>query len=269
MTALVSQIRPDIHSASIRGTNIAYIDTGGPGPAVVFTHGFAMDHAMFDPQVADLGSDFRVIAWDQRGWGGTRATGPFTLWDSARDLLGLLEHLDVMRAVLCGMSQGGFVAMRAALLAPAQMRGLVLLGTQAGLEDRSGPDEIISTWMQYGPGPVQDRLASALLGPGDWSAWFAKWENMDRQQLDWAYRCLMERDDLTGRLPEIHCPVLVLHGTHDDAVPLERAQVLRSRIGGRTSFVAIEGGRHASNITHAVVVNAAMRSFLASIQGSS
>jgi 3-oxoadipate enol-lactonase len=102
-------------------------------------------------------------------------------------------------------------------------------------------------------------------GPGDWTEWFAKWANLDRGQLDWAYRCLMERDDLTARLPEIYCPALIVHGTHDEAVPMGRASVLRSGLGGRTSFVAIEGGRHAANITHSVAVNVAMRSFLASI----
>jgi len=251
---------------TLNGIGIAYVDSGGTGPAVALAHGFCMDHTMFDSQVADLRHDYRVIAWDQRGWGGTRAAGPFTLWDSAEDLLSLLDYLDVKRAVLCGMSQGGFVALRAALLAPNRVRGLVLLDSQAGLEDRTGPDEIVLTWMKSGSSSVQQRLADVLLGPGDWTDWFAKWATMDRQQLDWAYRCLMDRDDLTARLPEIRCPALVLHGTHDDAVPMEMASVLRSGMGGSTSFVAIEGGRHASNITHSGVVNEAIRSFLASIK---
>ncbi len=250
----------------LNGVGIAYLDSGGTGPAVVLAHGFCMDHTMFDAQVVDLRYDYRVITWDQRGWGRTRAVGSFTLWDSARDLLSLLEYLDITRAVLCGMSQGGLVALRAALLAPDRVRGLVLLDSQAGLEDPTGPDQIILTWMKSGPASVQQRLADVLLGPGDWTDWFTKWATVDRQQLDWAYRCLMDRDDLTARLAEIRCPALILHGTHDDAVPLEMASVLQSGLGGRTSFVAIEGGRHASNITHPGVVNEAIRSFLASIR---
>jgi 3-oxoadipate enol-lactonase len=253
-----------VQVAKVNGVDVSYVDTGGRGPAVVLSHGFCMDHTMFDSQVAEFRNDYRLIAWDQRGWGGTRAVGPFTFWDSARDLLALLEHLDIDQGVLCGMSQGGFVALRAALLAPADVRGLILLSTQAGLEDRSGPDQMIAQWMESGPAAIQDRLADVLLGPGDWSDWFKKWASMDRQQLDWAYQCLMERDDLTDRLAEVRCPALVVHGTHDDAVPLDKSSILRSGLGGSTSFVAVEGGRHALNISHSVVVNAAMQSFLAS-----
>jgi 3-oxoadipate enol-lactonase len=251
--------------ATRNGLKVAYHDSGGDAPAVVLSHGFAMDHHMFDQQVLALQSDYRVVTWDQRGFGGTLATAPFTFWDSARDLLMLMDHLGIERATLCGMSQGGFVSLRATLIAPSRVRGLILLDTQAGLEDRSGPDEIIAIWKESGARQVQDRLAGAILGPGEWGDWYEKWSTMDLQQLDWAYECLMEREDLTQRLLEIRCPALIVHGTHDVAVPLERAKVMRAGLGGTTSFVAIEGGPHAANITHPVEVNEAIRSFLANL----
>src|SRR5246127_231698 len=109
--------------AAANGIEINYTDSGGTGPAVVFSHGFLMDHTMFDQQVAALTPEYRVIAWDERGHGGTRATGPFTYWDSAADALALLDHLGIERAVLAGMSQGGFLSLRAALAAPDRVRG--------------------------------------------------------------------------------------------------------------------------------------------------
>ncbi|HYZ57647.1 MAG TPA: alpha/beta hydrolase [Streptosporangiaceae bacterium] len=93
--------------AALNGTEINYAGTGGDGPVVVLSHGFLMDQSMFAPQVKALAPEFRVLTWDQRGhgWdqsgqGGTPARGPFSYWDSARDLLALLDHLGVQRAVL-------------------------------------------------------------------------------------------------------------------------------------------------------------------------
>ena len=101
--------------ADVNGQRLYYEDTGGDGPLVVFSHGFAMDHEMFAPQMAAFGDRWRVITWDERGHGETQSTlDPFTYWDSASDVLGLLDHLGVESAVLAGMSQGGFLSMRAA-----------------------------------------------------------------------------------------------------------------------------------------------------------
>src|SRR5215831_20650785 len=97
-------------TALINGVNVSYTDSGGDGAPVVFSHGYLMDSSMFDPQLAALAPEFRVITWDERGFGGTRADGPFSYWDSARDALGLLDHLGLSRAVLGGMSQGGILS---------------------------------------------------------------------------------------------------------------------------------------------------------------
>ena len=105
--------------AEINGQRLRFDDSGGSGPPVVLSHGFLMDREMFAPQVHALAPEFRVITWDERGFGETGFDGePFTYWDSAADCLGLLDHLAIERAVLGGMSQGGFLSLRAALLAP-------------------------------------------------------------------------------------------------------------------------------------------------------
>src|ERR1700735_2611987 len=122
--------------AEVNGQRLYYEDTGGDGPVIAFSHGLFMDETMFDPQVAALRSRYRCIAWDERGHGQTGdATEPFTYWDSADDLAALLESLGVERAVLAGMSQGGFLSLRAALTHPGVVRGLILIDTQAGPEN--------------------------------------------------------------------------------------------------------------------------------------
>jgi pimeloyl-ACP methyl ester carboxylesterase len=258
-------------TAEVNGIDISYADSGGDGPVVILSHGYLMDHTMFDAQVAALAPEFRVITWDERGFGGTPAPAPFSYWDSARDALGLLDHLGVQQAVLGGMSQGGFLSLRAALLAPQRARALILLDTQAGLDDPAtvdGYEQMESAWLEHGPAPVQDIVASIILGPGAWDDWFAKWAALDTGGLTHSFRCLVDRDDITGRLSEITCPVLVMHGTSDAAIPMSRAQELRDGLGGQAELVEIDGGSHAANLTHPAEVNAAILMFLRGLGGS-
>jgi len=263
--------------AAANGIEINYTDSGGQGPAVVFSHGYLMDHTMFDRQVTVLAPEYRVITWDERGHGGTRATGAFTYWDSAADVLALLDHLGVERAVLAGMSQGGFLSLRAALTAPDRVRALVLIDSQAGQEDPAvapGYEQIHQTWLEHGPGPVQEVVASIILGPGQWDGWYAKWSEQytqwapdDLAQLTWPFRCLMDRDDITGRLAGITCPTLIVHGTADAGIPLARAETVRDGLGGPITFVLVEGAPHASNVTHPDEVNQAILGFLSGLEG--
>jgi 3-oxoadipate enol-lactonase len=255
-------------TAPINGIELAYWDSGGESPAVLLSHGFLMDHTMFDAQVAALTPEFRVITWDERGFGETRATGPFTYWDSAEDALALLTHLGIERAVIGGMSQGGFLSLRAALLAPHRVRALILLDTQAGPEDVetiAGYDLLRDTWMEHGPAAVQEVVAGIILGPGDWPGWYAKWGAQDRDQFAIAYDTLIGREDITDRLGEITCPALIAHGTDDAAIPMAKAEALRDGLGGPVTLAPIPGGGHASNVTHPDVLNPPLVEFVRSI----
>ena len=91
--------------AEVNGQHIFFEDSGGSGAPVIFSHGFLMDHEMFAPQVEALAGEFRCITWDERGFGQTPASGPFTYYDSAADCLALLDHLGIDQAVLAGMSR--------------------------------------------------------------------------------------------------------------------------------------------------------------------
>src|SRR5881227_2081433 len=166
--------------ADVNGQRLCFDDSGGDGPPVIFSHGFLMDRTMFEGQVAALAPEFRVITWDERGFGETEYDGqPFTYWDSARDCLGLLDHLGIDDAVLGGMSQGGFLSLRAALLAPDRVRALVLIDTQSGTEDAErlpAYKQMQETWLQVGP---VDELAQAIANliisePGLNEVWIAK-----------------------------------------------------------------------------------------------
>jgi 3-oxoadipate enol-lactonase len=258
--------------ADVNGQRIRYDDSGGDGPPVILAHGFLMDRTMFEPQVDALSREFRVITWDERGFGETEFDGkPFTYWDSARDCLGLLDHLDIERAVVGGMSQGGFVSLRAALLAPQRVRALVLFDTQAGGEDPERLPQyrqMQQTWLVVGPvDELVDAIANLILGDAELNAkWIAKWRELDRERaMKEPGDTLLGRDDVTDRLGEIACPAIVFHGTADASIAMELAEALCNGLPDCRALVRVQDAPHAANLTHPDQVNAPLLEFLRSL----
>jgi 3-oxoadipate enol-lactonase len=255
--------------ADVNGHDVYFEDSGGDGPAVIFSHGFLMDHEMFAPQVEALAGEFRTVTWDERGFGATPATGPFSYWDLAGDCLGLLDHLHIDAAVLAGMSQGGFLSLRAALQAPQRVLGLALIDTQAGTENPATAEAYEAlgrTFIDQGPEPVQDVIAAIILGQAvDAGPWFRKWAGLDRKGFEYAFRCLMDRDDISDRMGEIVAPAVIFHGSDDAAIPLERAEFLRDHLRGCRDLVVVPGAGHASNLSHPDAVTPKLRDFVATV----
>lgn len=256
--------------ADVNGQHIHYEDTGGDGPVVILGHGFLMDHEMFVHQVAALREQYRVITWDERCFGSTEFDGqPFSYWDSARDCLALLDHLGIDRAVVGGMSQGGFLSLRAALTAPERVRGLILLDTAAAAEHPDvavGYQQMIDTWTTVGPvDELADIIANIIIAdPVENAVWIAKWQARPKELLAQAGACLLSRDDITDRLGEITCPALVIHGTEDTAITMDKAETLAAGLVGCGGVVKV-GGAHAANLTNPEPVNAAILEFLAGL----
>jgi 3-oxoadipate enol-lactonase len=257
--------------AEVNGQRIRFEDTGGDGPTVVLSHGFLMDREMFAHQVEALAPEFRVVTWDQRGFGETEYDGePFTYWNSARDCLGLLDHLGIDEAVLGGMSQGGFLSMRAALLAPQRVRALVLIDTQSGTEDPErlpAYRQMQQTWLEAGPvDELTQVVAQLIIGDPELNeVWIAKWKQLPRDRLKEPGDTLLGRDDITDRLHEISCPAIVFHGTADASIDIELGHQLCERLPDCRGLVRIEGGTHASNLTHPDEVNGPLLEFLRSL----
>jgi pimeloyl-ACP methyl ester carboxylesterase len=253
--------------ADVNGQHIYFEDSGGDGVPVIFSHGFLMDHEMFRPQVAALSGEFRCITWDERGFGQTEATGPFTYWDSADDALALLAHLDADRAFFVGMSQGGFLSMRAALRAPDRVLGLGLIDTQSGLEAeevRPAYEAMTEEWTTNGPSDeLADAIAGIIMSPGyDHTEWVAKWKARPKDVIREPFRTLMDRDDISDRLPEITAPAVVFHGEADTAIPMDKAEQLLKNLGHCEELVRIPDAGHASNLSHPAEVNGPLADFL-------
>lgn len=254
--------------AEVNGQRLFYEDSGSDGPPIALSHGLFMDSSMFDPQVTALSDRYRCITWDQRGHGQTGdATQPFTYWDSADDVAALLRSLGIERAVLAGMSQGGFLSLRAALAHPDLVSGLILIDTQAGPEN---PDvlpyyeQLLERWLTKG---MDDELAATIeaiiIGQGyaDAERWKSSWKQLHPNNIQQLFTTLAQRDDITDRLAEIGVPAVIIHGDHDASITVEVAQTLAAGLPD-AQLVLVEGAGHASNLTHPDAVNPHIVRFL-------
>lgn len=117
------------------GDEVYFETAGAPGaPAVVLGHGAGGNHAIWFQQVAVFARDYRVVTWDQRGFGlSTNNQGLANPRTAAADLLAVLDHLGIERAHVVGQSMGGWAAMGLALEHGDRVRSLVLADTIGGI----------------------------------------------------------------------------------------------------------------------------------------
>jgi pimeloyl-ACP methyl ester carboxylesterase len=254
--------------ADVNGQRLYYEDTGGAGPAIVFSHGLLLDGTMFAPQVAALRNRYRCIVWDERGHGKTagETLEPFSYYDSANDLAALLAFLGVGSAILAGVSQGAFLSMRCALVHPDCVRALILISAQTGIDDAAtleGYGKLLDAWIAHKlPDEVAATVEHLLFGPG-WHgapAWKEKWRSITAANLRASFGALASRDDIGDKVSVIRVPTLIIHGESDVPIPLAKAKAMQASIPDAELVVA-EGG-HSVSLTNPAPVNAAIEAFL-------
>ncbi len=257
--------------ADVNGQKLFYEDTGTGDDVIVFSHGLFMDHTMFDAQVALPAGPLALRRAGTNGATGGRRRPPHRSPTGTRAPTSsrLLDHLGVQRAVLAGMSQGGYLSLRAALTAPDRVRALVLMDTQPGPEDAEkavGYHGLIDAWTAPGgpPQEVLDTVAQIILGPG-WSgtpAWQERWRELPMDRVRQVFQTLVGReDDVAGRIAELTMPALVVHGSDDLAIDVEIARAFAQALPD-AELVVVDGAGHAANLTDPDPVNAALGPFL-------
>jgi 3-oxoadipate enol-lactonase len=259
--------------AKINNQEIYFEDSAGDGPTIVFMHGFLMDQSLFDSQVAALVPRYRCVRWDARCFGQTKwDEKSFNLYDSVNDCFGLMDFLDIESAILVGMSQGGYAALRAAITSPQRVKALVLMSTQSGIDPedlKTGFREMRDTWKQLGPiPPLLEGLATAILGSNEtsgmqdyWNQWLPKWKQISGEAIFHAMNNLLDRDDITHLLQDITCPALITHGMDDSAIPEVLGKELSLKLPNCRGFV-VSPGAHAVNLTHPEIINPSLKNFL-------
>ena len=258
---------PFIHA---NGMKIHFEDTQGDKPAVVFNHGFFMDSTMFDAQRDALAESYRVISIDARGHGKTAdEDAAFSYWDLARDTLAVMDHLEINRAVVAGMSQGGFTALRVALLAPERVAGLVLISTEASSNPepkKAGYRELFAVWEEHGPSDgLVEGLAGQLIGDAHFAKpWMERWQQIPYSQIRHAGETLIERDDIADSIPHLKMPALVAYGAMDSNYTDADQEAFAGALN-TWKLERFEDAGHALNITRAERFNGLLLEFLAQV----
>jgi pimeloyl-ACP methyl ester carboxylesterase len=239
----------------IGGRRLFYADRGAGDAAVLFLHGFLLDHTLWDDVIAGLDDGVRTLAMDVRGHGMSETDGPATMADLAADAIGVLDAAGVSRAVLVGHSQGGFTALEAALGWPDRVAGLVLVDTAPGppgAEAEAGLHEMAEVWCSGGPvGPLAQGMADLQVGPGPVAtAMVRRWQS--RPPAQWRHQWTTVIDGHPGvreRLGEIGCPASVVWGTLDAGFEAA-VDEFSAGLPGFVEVVRIEGAYHAPPYTH-------------------
>jgi pimeloyl-ACP methyl ester carboxylesterase len=262
-------------------------------PTLVMVNSFTTSAELYRPQFADerLTATVNLLALEPYGHGRTRATyEQFTYWDSALADLQVLDALGIREAFVLGTSQGGWIAVRMAVLAPRTVTGVVLLGTSMDAESQRSRDlgcwdgvrfctpaidalaePVGDDWVI--PVELVDAVLSEGLGedvsPEERAFWHrTHQENYTgddgRKRLRTSSVNLRDRDGLHGRLDGVRCPVLWMHGTADPVYSVANAQ---EEIGLFTSSAGaelrvVEGGRHFLSASHPDEVDRATVEFV-------
>ena len=227
----------------------------GPEDALVLvlSNSLGTTLAMWDEQAPALSERFRLLRYDHRGHGGSPVPpGPYKIEDLGRDVLVLLDRLEVERFSFFGLSIGGVVGMWLAREAPERVERLVLCCTSARFAPHTF-DSRARTVRANGVGAIADAVVER---------WFTPAFREGRPEVaEWARRMLLEtpaegyagcceavRDaDLGGRLGAIHAPTLVIAGADDPAAPPDQAELIRNSIPD-ASLEVIPDAAHLANI---------------------
>ena len=260
--------------AGMRGIEVAY-DDAGQGAAVVLLHGFPFDRSMWRGQSEVLSATCRVIAPDLRGLGETPLGGEtVTMGGMAEDVAALLDTLGVERAVLGGLSMGGYVAFEFLRRFPRRVRALVLSDTrpQADTEEaRRTREENAQRVLRDGMGPLVDSMLPKLLSDGTREGSPDVVERVRAMMLGIrpegaaaALRAMAVRRDQTDLLPSVDVPTLIVVGAEDSITPPAEAEAMAAKIKG-ARLVRLEGAAHLSNVERPEEFNRALADFVAGL----
>jgi 3-oxoadipate enol-lactonase len=251
---------------------LAHEIAGPPGaPVLVLTGSLGTRRSMWAPQARALAGRFRVVCCDVRGHGDSPVPmGPYSIADLGGDLLALLDHLELQRAYLCGLSIGGMISMWVAAHAPARVERLIVCCTTA----RFGP-AAAATYRERAQTVRADGLEG--LADGVLERWFTPEFAAERPEVVARMRAELAATpaegyaaccealaglDLSAELSRITAPTLVIAGARDQATPPAHGEAIAAAVAG-ARFVSLPDAGHLASVQSPEPVTAWCERFLA------
>ena len=266
--------------AAINNVLHRYIDIGIPtATPVIFIHGFPFSHKMWtftNGQTELLAGTNRVVAYDLRGHGESEVgTGHYSIEFFVDDLIGLMDHLAIHKAILCGLSMGGYIALRAVERNPERVLGLVLCDTKSeadGNEAKIKRAEAIKSIQVGGVKAYAADYVKNVFAP----------ESLEKKQdavkliqsiiertapiaLFGSLLALASRTDTSDTISSIQCPTLILVGEKDKLTPPSAAQAMKEKIKN-SELQIIPNAAHMSNLENTEIFNKHLVEFTSKIK---
>jgi 3-oxoadipate enol-lactonase len=260
--------------AELDGITLAYSDRGD-GLPLVLIHGFPLCRKMWRPQAETLSkAGCRVITPDLRGFGESVLTsgGTVSMDVYADDIVALLDYLGIDKAVVGGMSMGGYLLMNLLERYPERVAAPVFIATKAGGDDDAGKARrtaLSEACRTQGILPVAEAFRTIIFAPAtladnpelldEVSGWI---NTTDPRGAAAALIAMRDRKDCVPLLGSITKPALVICGDQDQAVPIEHSRIIAEGLPD-ADLCILPGGGHMVNLEQPEEFNKAILRFLA------
>jgi 3-oxoadipate enol-lactonase len=232
---------------------------------IVFIHAFPLDRRMWQAQLDEASRrNRRAVVVDLRGFGDARGELASTMDGLAAGVVHTLDAHGIDRAILAGLSLGGYVALAMQRLYPQRIAGLVLADTRAGADSEEGKrarNANIELARTKGSAAVYDAMAGKLFASGTAvsvrDAVRAIAASQDPEAVVAALEAMRDRPDSSGILASIAVPTRIIVGRSDEITPLAESQKMHDTIRGSTLHV-IDNAGHLSNLEQPAAFNDAL-----------
>lgn len=235
---------------------------------LLLIHAFPVDARMWDQQVADLSEEHQVLAPSLPGFGGSPPAGDVLTMDVAADAVaGELDRAGAQRAVVAGLSMGGYVAFSLWRRHRDRVAGLLLANTKAEPDDEAGKERrrgVAQKARQEGSAGIADAAPPLLSEGADPALWDRVKEMIRRQpgeSIAAASLGMADRPDSRPILPEIDVPTTVLTSSGDTLIPPEVTAPMAEAIPN-ADLVTLQNAGHLSNLEDPTGFTDALRSLV-------
>ena len=241
-----------------------YYEVHGQGPTILLTHGYSATSRMWEPNIAALSANHQLVTWDMRGHGRTAYPADpaaYTEANTTADMAALLDHVGAEKAVIGGLSLGGYMSMAFYKSYPERVRALLIIDTGPGFRN----DQARADWNVIAMNAAKRYDKGLDQRPED-GAEVVLSNHRSSDGLAGAARGMLTQHDpsVIDTLPRIKVPALVIVGDQD--LPfLNATDYMAAKIPGAAKLV-IPNARHAANIDQPEIFNEGVLGFLAEVE---